>query len=1424
MLRKLPRFTVPDMRAPTDNDDPTLHPDSSFLHGRSDMVTLIRSKDWSTTPLGPIDTWPQSLRTTVSLCLASNFPIDIIWGPEHTQIYNDGYRIVCGEKHPLSLGMDYKECWASAWPAIGQPFAQALRGETSFLENQRMFLFRNGYLEETFFTFSLSPIRDESGQIGGLFHPVTETTATMLSTRRTQAVRDLTARLGDAELTADVYRLTGETLAAFDLDLPFVLLYALDEQAHCYRLAQCTGVAPDTALTPAVLPIDEEGVWPVREMAAPSLAAHITGLRAQLAGVPCGPYPEAPDQAFFMPISQPGAALPVTLMMAGVSPRLPLTDHYRGLYDLLAAAFRAALARVAAAQAEHERAEKLAALDRAKTVFFSNISHEFRTPLTLMLGPLEAALDAGDIDDAQQERLQIARRNALRLLKMVNSMLYFSRVEAGRNEASFSATDLAALTTELASHFEPACLQAGVALVVDCPPLPQCVYVDVQMWEKIVLNLVSNAFKFTLAGTITVMLRERDGYARLTVSDTGVGIPATDLPHIFDRFHRVEGQQGRSVEGSGIGLALVRELVQLHGGDISVDSQAGRGSTFAVSIPCGSAHLPRERVREGAAMQHDGAQAQVYVDEAERWLPTAGEAAGVGQAAALQDRPRIVLADDNADMRAYVQRILEQGGYQVEAVGNGKLALDAIRRGPVPELVVSDVMMPELDGFALIAALRADPALQGTAVILLSARAGEEERLEGLAAGADDYLVKPFGARELRARVDGTVRLARQRRHAAAREQVLQVEIESERGQLALRRSEAHAAVLFEQTAVGMVELGLDGRLLQVNERFCQQVGRHRSELIGKRRDDLIHPDDLPHERALFATMLATLQPYEAQSRYSRPDGSCVWVSKTVTPIHTNGSKAPDRVLAVVLDITERRKAEQALKETADRLQFILAAAEIGDWDLDLATGHTVRSLRHDQCFGYAAPVKEWSYGTFMHHVYREDRERVAQTFLATTRDMGEFAVEFRVVWPDASVHWLAAHGSVHQTEARPTMSGIVLDITERKRAEEELREASRRKDEFLAMLAHELRNPLAPISAAAELMGVVQLTDERIKQTSEVIRRQVRHMTALIDDLLDVSRVTRGLIQIAKTRLDFNEIVLNAVEQVRPIIDARSHELVTEFAPGPEWVLGDQKRLVQVVTNLLSNAAKFTPDGGTIVLRTQAGPDTIVLTVQDTGIGIAPELQGRVFELFAQAERTPDRSQGGLGLGLALVKTMVELHGGWVSCHSDGLGKGSSFVVHLPRAAVIAALDADPHASGPHSKAANAQRILVVDDNEDAALMMKMLLEEAGHAVMVELDAHDALARAKLAVPDAAVLDIGLPDMDGNELARRLRDARETGHIKLIAVTGYGQEHDRRQSLAAGFDYHLVKPVDVDKLLALLEDAPPLHRHEVTLRGTVEK
>jgi signal transduction histidine kinase len=792
-------MSVTEMPSQPEHRPSSLPWPQSMLDG-SEMAARIYAYDWSTTPLGPMAAWPQSLRAAVGMILPNSFPMAMMWGQDDIEFYNDAFIPIAGYNHPMMLGSRCRDTWSEIWDTILEPVFRSVKetGKAVLTASQHFPVLRFGYLEEVYCLIAYSPLRGDHGTVDGLLITISETTGQVLGERRLTTLRELGARASEARAPAEACRIAAHTLAQSAADIPFALLYLLDDTASQATLVATAGIQADAPASPRLLDVamhEALHLWPLPQAMASGTQV-VDDLMDRFGPLPGGPWPESPRAALVMPMRTPTNARTVGFVIAGVSPRRALDEQYREFLHLVTAQVATAIANAQAYEQERQRAEALAALDRAKTAFFSNVSHEFRTPLTLMLGPLEEMLGhAARLAPADQEHVAMVYRNGLRLLRLVNALLDFSRLEAGRMQATYQPIDVAAFTADLASVFRSVVEKAGLTLTVHCPPLPDMVYVDRDMWEKIVLNLISNAFKFTCEGRITVSLTADEHQAVLQVADTGTGIAPEELPKVFDRFHRIKNTYSRTHEGTGIGLALVKELVELHGGTVGVESRLTQGTVFTVSIPLGRAHLPPERIRESGAPATAPTGPSPFVEEALRWLPeahaeagpacllaTAHAGAGVASIAGTAVmKPHIVLADDNTDMLAYVKRLLSPY-YDVTAVPNGAAALAAIGQRP-PDLVLTDVMMPGLDGFALVDHLRQEPKMRTVPIIMLSARAGEEASIEGLEAGADDYLVKPFSAKELLARIRSNLAMARFRREAE--ETLLQAQKMQVVGQLA---------------------------------------------------------------------------------------------------------------------------------------------------------------------------------------------------------------------------------------------------------------------------------------------------------------------------------------------------------------------------------------------------------------------------------------------------------------------------------------------------------------------------------------------------------------------------------------------------------------------------------------------------------------
>ena len=1290
------------------------------LAGGGELGRLMRTLDWSQTALGPVQAWPQSLCTAVSICLNSRFPMLIWWGAELIMLYNDAYRPILGlTKHPQALGKCGEASWPEIWPVIGPMLRSVLTdGNATWSNDQLLVLDRNGYLEECYFTFSYSPIRDEQGQVGGVFTAVTETTAQVISARRLQTVQDLASRTAAAQTVEAACALAVQSLADNRADLPFALLYVLDEDQQKLCLLGATGLRAGEAASPVEVDLTAHpstpALWPFAQVMAEGQVVEAADVMTRFGDLPGGVWLASPTTALLLPIPSATQEQPIGLLLVGISPRRMLDQEYRDFLQLVVGQVATAIANALAYVAERQRAEALAELDRAKNAFFSNISHEFRTPLTLMLGPLAELLQQPQaLATNLHVQLEMAYGNGLRLLKLVNTLLDFSRLQEGRLQAHFEPIALAAYTAELASVFRSVIEHAGLQLVVDCPPLPQLVAVDREMWEKIVLNLLSNAFKFTLTGTITVALTWQGDEVALTVSDTGIGIPAAELPHIFRRFHRVRGVVARTQEGSGIGLALVQELSKLHDGTAQVVSVVGEGSTFTVTIPIKTPSALACASTAGSANEVVPARAAPYLEEAARWLPSTDFSLGQEQnalalvlseplkrehgfsvkaqaekpkATVQYSKPMILLADDNADMRSYLTRLLSPY-YQVMAVANGVAALAAMRTQQ-PDLVLMDVMMPEMDGFALLQIVRRDPQLCATPIILLSARAGEESRIEGLQAGADDYLVKPFSARELVARIDAHLALQRLR-HTA-----LNALQESE---ATLHAREAQLQRVIEGSNDGFWDWNVQSGDMYVSPRWYAILGYAPNEFILDQAtlERLVHPDDLAQVQALVAAVLdgsTGQERYTVRHRYLKKDGSVCWVRARggITQRDEAG-----RILVLsgtITDITAHKATDDALRESEARFRNMADNAPTMIWVTD-ATGACIFLNRSWYSFTGQTIADGLGFG-WLNAVHPEDRATAEAVFLTANTRHTTFQVDYRLRRYDGVYRWVVDAAAPRFGENGEYLGyvGSVTDIDERKLIEQALRDSeselrlltatleqrvtertaelersNRELDQFAYVASHDLKTPLRGIYNLAtwitEDAGSV-LPEPSIAHLVK-LRGRVQRMERLLDDLLAYSRVGR--------RDGKAEIV-----QVKPLLE----EVIYLLAPPDGFTIHLQSELPTIVTphtplelvfrNLIGNAIKHhhQPEHGQLYISACDLGNYIEFCVRDNGPGIEPQHHERIFGMF-QVLRPRDEIEGS-GMGLAIVKKAVEYRKGRVRLESMA-GQGTTFYFTWPKTSVAA-------------------------------------------------------------------------------------------------------------------------------------------------------
>ena len=1329
-------------------------PSEAFLAGGGELGELSRTFDWSRSSLGIPSAWPQSLRTVVRVMLTSRQPIWIGWGRDLTFFYNDPYKAIIGGKHPHALGRPTSDVWSEIWSDIGPMLEKAMGGaEGTYVEEQLLVMERNGYREETYYTFSYSPIPDDDGKPGGIICANTDDTKRVIGERQLSTLRDLASGIGDTRSWLEVCSRAVMALSKNARDIPFAMIYMANSDGKNISLVASCGILDGHSAAPRTVSISSNSPWPFADVLAGNDTHVVHDLDKKFADIlPLGAWSEAPTNAAMLHITSAGNIGRTGVLIVGLNPFRLFDDNYRDFLALASGQIGAAIGNADAYEHERQRAEELAALDRSKTAFFSNLSHEFRTPLTLMLGPLEESLsNASALPASELDRVKIVHRNSLRLLKLVNSLLDFSRIEAGRVQATFQATDLSAYTAELTSNFRSATEKAGLRLVIDCPPLSESVYVDRDMWEKIVLNLLSNAFKFTFDGEIRVSLRQHNDVAELTVQDTGTGIPENEMPLLFERFHRVQGARGRSFEGSGIGLALVKELIDLHGGSIRAQSQLDHGATFVISVPLGSSHLPVAQVREGTTTPA-AVKAQAFVEEALRWLPDATIDNAVDDATTFEmatDRPasdehaRVLIADDNADMRDYIYRLLSSH-HRCERVADGEAALASIR-AQRPDLLMTDIMMPKLDGFALIKAIRDDEQLRDLPIIVLSARAGEEASVEGLSAGADDYMVKPFSARELIARVDGALALARMRRTMGD----------------ALREEAKSLEILNRVGAVVAAELDLD--------RAVQTVTDAATELTGAAFGAFFY--NVLNEKG-ESYMLYTLSgvPREAFSKFPLPRVTAVFGP-------TFRGEGPVRSDDILKDPRYgKNDTHFGMPKGHLPVRSYLAVPVIS------RSGEVLGGLffGHPQSAVFTARDERLALGIAAHAAIAIDNARLyraAQAEIAT-RTMTETALrksEEEQVRLNQSLELKVVERTAQIAAANEQLR---REAEEREKVEHALRQSQKMEavGKLTGGVAHDFNNLLQVVGGNLQLLAKDIAGNDKAEQRVRNALAGVSRGSKLAAQLLAFGRrqpLAPKVVNLGRFMRGMDDLLRRALGD--------GVEVETVISGGLWNSLVDPSQVENALLNLAINArdamnghGKLTIEAGNAALsddyavrHAEVKPGQyVVLAVTDTGVGMTPHVVEHAFEPFF----TTKPEGRGTGLGLSMVYGFVKQSNGHISIYSEP-GHGTTIRIYLPR--VAQAEDVTVEVDSGTIEGGN-ELVLVVEDDEDVRNTVIELLTDLGYRVLKAKDAQGALAIIESGAPiDLLFTDVVMPGpVRSPELARQARE--RLPNAAILFTSGY--------------------------------------------------
>lgn len=1242
----------------------------NFLSGGGEMGELIRKHEWSKTTLGPIDLWPRSLRTCVQIMLTSRQPIWIGWGKDLIKLYNDPYKQIVKGKHPWALGKPASVVWKDIWKDIHPMLTKVMfENEGTYVEEQLLIMERNGYPEETYYTFSYTPVAGDDGVTAGMICFNTDDTDRIIIERQLKTLTELGKSLNDLKSISLVYEQTARILRKNPYDFPFAIQYESHQGIHRFVKATSAGTVFERKYS--CIDQENEGLSNLFLNAFNSGKPQVFKNLIQSVGeMPRGAWSVPPGQALILSIAQRGNSEAYGYLVVGLNPFRVLDSKYIGFFQLVADQIATSLANIHIIEEERKRLEALAEIDRAKTVFFSNISHEFRTPLTLILGSSEELLRKRDdeVGVENKTRMETIHRNALRLLRLVNNLLDFSRIEAGKEKPILQPVNISQFTQELASNFSSLVETAGLSYEIDIDPIGTPVFLDKVMWEKIVLNLISNAFKYTLNGKITVSLKEHGSNVLLSIKDTGVGIPEEELPKMFERFHRVQKITGRTYEGTGIGLSLVSELVKLHAGNISVKSKAGEGSEFVVEIPLGQ---PTKDVAAVSVPEngHRHALADTFIEEASSLLQKESADFTEKSRASLQNASKVLVVDDSPDMRNYIKNIL-QNYYVVDTATNGKEAIEKINDNR-PDLVLSDIMMPVMDGVQMMKAIKSNPGLQSLPVILLSARAGEEARIEGYEIGADDYLVKPFSSKELIARISSQIKLISIRK-----------EVESN-----LRN------VIMQSPVATTLLRGPSFVVQLVNAMGLEIWGRSYHEVINKPLARALPEVAEQGFIQLLEKVYSTGEAFKGNEvpvellRFGKPQ--TLYLNFIYTPLR-NDQNDIIGIIAVGIDVSEQVYARHTVEEARSALNNAIELAELGTWEIDLNTAFTTFTPRVADWWGLpqsGAPLHE-----VIECMHEDDRPRVKIAVEEAIKNTGEYAAEYRLINARTKdERYIQARGNVlYNSQKKPIkLTGIVRDITLFRLAHQELERQVRERTKELEILnqdmkrsndelsqfayiaSHDLQEPLRKIQTFSDLARNHD-SPANLQVYLDKIDNSAARMSTLIKDVLLFSKIARD--GQGSMPVDLNEVLDNVKNDFELLISERGAQIENNKLP---VLMGSKLHYHQLFANLIGNALKFNEKHPRIQIQhsiVDAPKDFFIkvgtsgkcheLIFNDNGIGFDPIYAEQIFNLFT---RLHNRSEyKGTGIGLALCKKIIENYHGSITATS-GPGKGATFKILLP-------------------------------------------------------------------------------------------------------------------------------------------------------------